>query len=73
MAKHLPDNVVVILRDALSAQDISTARAAKALGVSRSHLSQMLNHHLPMSRVYGLALRQHIHDVANKRKRAGLP
>jgi hypothetical protein len=45
---------------------IPIAEAARELGVSREHLSQMLHGHLPMRMVYGLALRQMVTDKATE-------
>lgn len=70
MNRHLDDKTVGLLTEALRRQDIPIARAANALGLSRSHLSQMLNGRQPMLRAYGLALRQYMTDIRKLRSEA---
>jgi AraC-like DNA-binding protein len=66
--KFVPTATVQDLHLRLRQQHISVARAARELGVSRPHLSQMLNTNLPMTRVYWMALRYLLWTEANRQE-----
>jgi len=55
------------LRLLLAEYRITVTAAAKALGVSRTGLSLMLNQQAPMRLAYGLALRQLVAETMGRR------
>ncbi len=53
---HLPKHEVESIRDRVRREGISDGQLADILGVSRTHMNQMLNNRQPMRLVYRYAI-----------------
>jgi len=69
--KLCPAHEVEAIRRRLRADGVTDGRLAGVLGISRTHLNQMLNHKVPMRVLYRYAILAVMVELRKRRPRSG--